>query len=98
MTVEAPVLIGAKAQEYDRLRSLGHSVECAYRLVDGADACTCPPQSIEAESPKSEERKRGRPRKYATGAAKQAAYRERHLVRLADLAGQIIAMEVPVRK
>jgi hypothetical protein len=100
------MLTGAKAQEYDRLRSLGHSVECAFDMADLSASCSCKP--AEVESPKStvkrrvhvereeqpEEKRRGRPRKYASGASKQAAYRERHLVRLADLAGQIVAMEV----
>jgi hypothetical protein len=88
------MLTGARAQEYDRLRSLGHAVDCAFDMADGA-ACICKNKAIQAK-PIVEQlaKKRGRPRQYQTGAARQAAYRERHLVRLADLAGQVVALEM----
>jgi hypothetical protein len=64
------------SQNYGALRKLGHSMECAYEMAFNDAQCSCDPDRTHGKLIEVE-RKRGRPRQYASNAERQAAYRRR---------------------
>jgi len=78
----------ADLREYASLRNAGHSHECASKFGEG---CSCalqqpkPPRQSDADRARAyrerhaAQHKAGRPRKFASNAERQAAYRRRKL-------------------
>lgn len=68
------------SQSYGALRKIGHSMECAYDMAFKDAQCSCElnrSHSKLVEVERHVKNGRGRPRQYATNAARQAAYRQR---------------------